>query len=149
MTKITSSTATAARHLTIYRPSLERYSPAHGTLIPLHAYDTTTARHGTIRKDGKRPIHNNWTKRNYSSPKIIKWCVLHNNNVGVRLPATVLVIDVDPRNGGTDGFDKLCKALGLDPSMFPCVKTGGGGWHYYMLKPADVRYATRWKITPA
>ena len=48
------------------------------------------------------------------------------------------MIDVDPRNGGDRGFQKLCFNLGLDPDEWPRVITGSGGWHCYMSKPADV-----------
>jgi hypothetical protein len=126
------------RLLTIHRDQMQRYS-AHGTLIPLHRYDATSARNGTIRKDGKRPIHNDWTKRDYpSAAKVIAHCEKHNRNVGVRLPADVVVIDIDPRNGGDEGWDNLTLELGLDEAIFPCVITGSGGRHYYARKPADV-----------
>lgn len=49
-----------------------------------------------------------------------------------------LVIDVDPRNGGKDGYAKLCETLGYDPrdkSGF-VVETGGGGWHVHFTRPA-------------
>src|SRR6185312_9028066 len=49
-----------------------------------------------------------------------------------------LVIDVDPRNGGTDGFVDLCLELGIDPATWPRVVTGSGGSHYYMTKPAGL-----------
>jgi hypothetical protein len=48
-------------------------------------------------------------------------------NLGVRLTAVQLVIDVDPRNGGVEGFKTLCRDLGLDPSKWPRVVTGSGG----------------------
>lgn len=49
-----------------------------------------------------------------------------------------LVIDVDPRNGGVQGYQALCDRLGYDPKdkagFF--VRTGGGGWHVYFKRPA-------------
>jgi hypothetical protein len=139
MTKTASNPTTAACPVTIHRPSVEQYSPAYGTLIPLHAHDSTTARNGTIRKDGKRPVHNDWTNREYPpADVVIAHCVKKNLNVGVRLPADVVVIDIDPRNGGNEGWDNFCMELGLDPSTYVGVLTGGGGIHYYFDKPADV-----------
>jgi len=44
-----------------------------------------------------------------------------------------LIIDIDPRNGGNEGYDQLVKDTGIDykdVSEF-VVETGGGGWHIY------------------
>ena len=113
-------------------------------LIPLHHY---AHEDGRGRKRGKSPKHGNWTnieKRRYSSfnPKkhMQEGC-----NVGVRLKADQLVLDVDPR-GFPDGedlttdnpFRRLCADVGLDADKYPRVETGGGGLHIYMTKPADV-----------
>ncbi|WP_051389635.1 bifunctional DNA primase/polymerase [Bradyrhizobium sp. Ec3.3] len=123
---------------TLQAPSLRRYSATHGTLIPLHRHDAESARHGSIRKDGKRPLHTDWTKRPYSSTKVLAWCLTNNHNVGVRLPASVVVVDIDPRNGGNEGWDNLCMEYGIDDAAWPCVITGSGGRHYYLAKPSDV-----------
>ena len=48
-----------------------------------------------------------------------------------------LVIDIDPRNGGAESYEKLCNDTGLDfkaESGF-VVYTGGGGWHIYYTRP--------------
>lgn len=42
----------------------------------------------------------------------------------VAIPNGRIVVDIDPRNGGT------CEAVGLDESAAD-VKTPGGGWHFY------------------
>ena len=57
---------------------------------------------------------------------------------GVVLQDTDLVVDVDPRNGGRESWDKLVMDLNLNTeeiysAMF--VRTGGGGVHFYMKKP--------------
>lgn len=44
-----------------------------------------------------------------------------------------LIIDIDPRNGGNEGYDQLVTDTGIDfkdDSEF-VVATGGGGWHIY------------------
>lgn len=44
-----------------------------------------------------------------------------------------IIIDIDPRNGGNDGYAQLVKDTGIDfkdVSGF-VVATGGGGWHIY------------------
>jgi len=48
----------------------------------------------------------------------------------VALPAGVVVLDFDPRNGGAPGD------LGLDPEAAD-VRTAGGGWHFY--RAGDLR----------
>lgn len=49
-----------------------------------------------------------------------------------------LVIDVDPRNGGNEGYAKLCERLGYDPKKRSgfVVRTGGAGWHIYFKRPS-------------
>lgn len=57
-------------------------------------------------------------------------------NVGI-VPgreAGLLVIDVDPRNGGRESIRELEKQLGRLPTG-PVVKSGGGGWHLYFRHP--------------
>ncbi len=130
--------ALSGTSLKIDGPSLAQYDADIWTLIPLHHFDATSTKHGHARKDGKRPIHFNWTTRAYVSRKVLAACVKDNRNVGVRLKPDQLVIDVDPRNGGDEGFDRLCLELGIDPDAFPCVITGSGGFHFYMSKPADL-----------
>jgi hypothetical protein len=106
--------------------------------IPLHRYDETRTVKGKTRQLGKAPIHKNWTTRHYRTDAVIKKCESDNRNMGARLRASDLVIDVDPRNGGDKGFADLCKDIGLDARLFPTVATGSGGLHLYGKKPADL-----------
>lgn len=48
-----------------------------------------------------------------------------------------IIIDIDPRNGGADSFDKLCKDTGIDYKAISghLVATGGGGWHIEFNRP--------------
>lgn len=63
-------------------------------------------------------------------------------NVGVRLGARDLVLDVDPRNfEGLDRLRQLERDLEIDLLGFPTVITGSGGFHIYMTIPDDVRLA--------
>lgn len=105
------------------------------TLIPLHTWDATSTRNGKPRKDGKRPLHKDWTTRAYDRAAVLEMA-RRGHNVGVRLNEHQLVVDVDPRNmpAGRDTFVELCEATGLDPDDFPHVRTGSGGYHYYMRK---------------
>lgn len=65
-------------------------------------------------------------------------------NFGVVLQETDLVIDIDPRNykEGDKPLKRLCEKLGIDlKKTAVAVQTGGGGWHLYYKKPADVHVA--------
>lgn len=62
-------------------------------------------------------------------------------NVGVRLSATDLVLDVDQRNfpEGRNTLYELGKELKVEWHQWPCVMTGSGGFHYYMKKAEGIR----------
>lgn len=120
------------------RRSLSAYSADTFTLIPLHKPEATRTKKGVTKKIGKSPLDKNWTVKTYNSAAVLKRCISENRNVGVRLKPDQLVIDVDPRNGGEDGFTNLCLNLGLDDARWPHVITGSGGSHFYLRKPADV-----------
>lgn len=54
--------------------------------------------------------------------------------IGATLPPGVIVVDVDPRNGGDDTME----ALAQDGCALPetrLVRTGGRGWHHYLGVP--------------
>ncbi len=136
-----SITSKPKHQVSILADEFEAYIAASYVLIPLYRwYDRHTVKTKAgkpvikdgkplIRLDGKRPLHKNWTTRNdYVSRDVLALCLKEQRNVGVRLTAAQLVVDVDPRNGGNEGFAKLCADLGLDPSGWPRVITGSGGW---------------------
>lgn len=122
----------------INRKALEAYDPAEFTLIPLHRHDETRTKKGVSRKVGKAPLDFNWTTRDYDSRKTLARCLKENRNVGVRLTEEQLAIDVDPRNGGAEGFAQLCADAGLVEEDFPRVKTGSDGLHVLMSKPSGL-----------
>lgn len=57
-------------------------------------------------------------------------------NVGIALPPKVIVLDVDPRHGGTDSLHRLTDQHGPIPATLVCV-TGrrDGGCHFYLTHP--------------
>jgi hypothetical protein len=59
-------------------------------------------------------------------------------NVGVRTGNGLLVLDIDPRNGGVESLAALQKEHGAIP-LTVTVRTGGGGLHYYFRAAASVR----------
>lgn len=103
---------------------LKAYADAGYTLTPLK---------------GKVPIKKDWTKTQYSSdpdPRDFP------ENFGVVLQDVDLVIDCDPRNykDGINSFQKLQNDIGwsIKNTSIPVVRTGGGGLHVYLKKPADL-----------
>lgn len=118
---------------------LTQYLATGWQLIPLHAHDFYDMQKGKKRERGKSPFHPNWTKRPYVSKEQIAH-MKKGSNVGVRLRAEDLVVDVDPRNfkEGDDPLARLCTDCGINPDLYPTVETGSGGLHIYMKKPTDV-----------
>ncbi|MGA6149905.1 bifunctional DNA primase/polymerase [Stenotrophomonas sp. NPDC077461] len=116
------------------------------TLIPLHRWDAKDTRG---RDRGKTPRDGAWQSREYDSREVVEQARRDGRNVGVRLPPTWMVLDVDPRNfGGKDDPDnaagrdplaELARDAMLDLSACPHVVTGSGGHHYWFRKPADVQ----------
>lgn len=49
------------------------------------------------------------------------------------------VLDVDPRNGGSESLAKLIAQYGELPETLSC-QTGGGGWHFYFRYTSPARF---------
>lgn len=122
---------------------LSPYLDAEFTLIPLHKYDATSTKKGKDGKQivvqrGKSPFHKNWTTRAYTdNDGALAHMEQRGWNVGVRLRADQVVIDVDPRNfdEGDDPLARLASDFKLDLDNAPTVITGSGGKHIYFTKP--------------
>ena len=84
--------------------------------------------------NGKKPVDSRWQTRDYDSAAVVA-AAEGRHNVGVRIPRDLLVVDVDPRNGGGESFARLIEDAHLDLSVYPIVRTGGGGLHVYMRLP--------------
>ena len=126
------------------KADLARYPLDTFTLIPLHKHDAErTMPNGKTLPMGKAPRHKNWQRRAVSpsdSRAVITECLAQGINVGVRITDEQLIVDIDPRNGGDDGWRNLCHDIGIDEDAYPMVITGSGGRHVYMSKlPGKVR----------
>lgn len=59
-------------------------------------------------------------------------------NIGVRPPAGVIVLDVDPRNGGDTALERLTRQHGLLPPTLT-ARTGSGGQHIWVTYTGRAR----------
>jgi hypothetical protein len=58
-------------------------------------------------------------------------------NIGVRLPANVFVVDVDPRNGGSESVRNIEATYGPFPHTLTVISgRGDGGCHRYYRRPS-------------
>ena len=108
-------------------------------LIKLNRWNATRAQVGEVEQLGKVPLRG-WRTAEPLTENAAREHMLGGGNIGIRLRKTDLVVDVDPRNfpEGRNTFRELCAALTVDPDDWPHVHTGGGGYHYYLTKPAEL-----------
>src|SRR5690349_14165072 len=77
------------------------------------------------------------------------WPQRRRMNIGIltRTPSGIIVLDVDPKDGGTESMQALIERHGQLPHTF-IAQTGTGGWHFYFQMPDfDVRNSVS-KIAP-
>ncbi len=94
-----------------------------------------------LRRRDKVPADKRWQERDYDQAEVLERAKRDGLNLGVRLPADVVVVDVDPRNfpEGRDSLAELASVFGLPLASAPHVLTGNlshPGHHFYFLKPA-------------
>ena len=94
-------------------------------------------------KTAKTPYIKNWQNDASNNPKLINewWNQWPEAGVAIHTgKSKLIVVDVDPRNGGEESFKSLIKAHGADWLSKYKVKTGGGGTHYYYQVAGNVEY---------
>jgi len=66
------------------------------------------------------------------------WTRCPDANIGIRTgrESGLVVLDIDPRNGGDESLEDLRAAYGDLPETVSCL-TGGGGSHHYFAHPGD------------
>lgn len=123
----------------------KKYHDAGLSLVNLHPIENGKCGCGNpdCKMAGKHPQNSNWQIMIGLSNQFELIENYHNFNMlctgfGWLLEDHHLVVDVDPKNGGFESFDKLCEKV---PQLKECgvgVKTGGGGFHLYYNKPAEL-----------
>lgn len=98
---------------------------------------------------GKVPVQKGWIDRAFNNDDTLQQAKRTGCNLGVRLKDVHLVLDVDPRNGGEDSIARLSSAIGIDLAEWtPVTRTGSGGLHLWMKKPAGLDVQGKLKDFP-
>lgn len=92
---------------------------------------------------GKTPRDKGWSTNDYSHYDFTSW-LEYGGNVGFRLLANQVVLDVDPRNNGPQSLEWLYwDSPEFRESVFRAPRTRSGrddgGMHYYFSKDPDIR----------
>lgn len=86
-----------------------------------------------LRPSDKRPRDKRWLVTDYSDADLDR-AVAAGANVGLRLTASQIALDYDPRNAAPDTLARLGE---LVPTLgeAPCCATCGGGFHWFYALP--------------
>jgi putative DNA primase/helicase len=86
----------------------------------------------------KKPTISDWVNAASADPTVIRgwFSEASDLNVGILTGQSVglLVVDIDPRNGGDESLKRLMADIGDFPPTVTCL-TGGEGLHFYFLPP--------------
>jgi len=109
-------------------------------VVPLHGVvrGRCTCGRRSCSSSGKHPILPRWPEAATTDPETIRswWRRWPRANVGIATEAAsgLLVLDVDPRNGGDEALCGLEERHGPLPETVVAL-TGGGGRHVYFRDP--------------
>ena len=95
-----------------------------------------------LRQKGKESILKDWPNMASNEPnQIDDWFKNTNNNAGILTGKVnrILVIDIDPKNGGLESLKQLENEIGpIKDSSNYVVQTGSGGYHIYFAYPEEL-----------
>jgi putative DNA primase/helicase len=123
----------------------QKYSGLGWKIFPVHSVDddskcTCSQSHGEPKDAGKHPAVGEWNVRATSDENTINgwWETNNNYNIGVFCqPSGFFVIDVDPRSGGVESFDKFEELLDY---CLPKTVTAYTGFYMHEGKPFRGRH---------
>lgn len=137
--------------LTFYPPTSHHQKPLVTAIqyanlglrvIPLHTVrngSCTCWQGSSCSAPGKHPRLRGWPRKASTDEGTIRrwWKTWPGANVGIVSgpESGILVLDIDPRNGGGASFSKLEAEIGPMPATVETL-TGGGGRHLYFLHPS-------------
>lgn len=121
------------------------------SVIPVHALTDKSPGGCTCgRPDcpnpGKHPAEGAWQLSSYISTADCYTLFMEDSrrpNAGILTGSKsgIIVLDIDPRNGGEEGLIELLETYGGMPDTYT-VKTGSGGWHFYFQLPEGMDLAS-------
>jgi hypothetical protein len=133
--------------VTAQREAALAYAEAGALVLPLHTpvTDGCSCRHAECASTGKHPRTLRGLDDATSSIETVTrwWHMWPTANAGVRPPKGVVILDVDPRNGGGTSLQILQRKHGILPPT-QTVATGGGGLHIWVTFYGP----TRGKVAP-
>ena len=118
--------------MTVNTKQLQPYLDDGCDLIPIHVWNKQIKG----KERGKTPVDFDWPSRTYTKETINK-AIKSGRNMGFRIGAFDLVVDMDPRNyDGVNVEEMIAELFGyfdMDEMLADnrSVKTGGGGYHIY------------------
>jgi putative DNA primase/helicase len=117
-------------------------------VLPIHGIldGQCTCGNNNCRSPGKHPLTKHGVHDATADIEQVKVWYRENPHANVAIAtgrkADLLVLDIDPRNGGDKSLNKAKEELGKLPRTV-AVDTGGGGRHYYLQSPEDFDTATQ------
>ena len=100
-------------------------------------YTTAGKRLIRVGNNVKIPIDRNYNK----VPTKLEVLQAHQGNFAWKIESTDLVVDVDPRNGGTESLEMLCAKMGT-PTLLKTVLTPQLGAHIYLARNPLIKLKT-------
>lgn len=124
----------------------DHLAPAEVRAEPL--FDLVAAGYELMPVDGKKAAFTGWQTAEPMTAEAAAERLAGGGNVGVRLRATDLVIDWDPRDpkAEPDGLARFLAEFGL--AAHPHVRTGGGGVHVYLTVPEGRELVGNKRVRP-
>lgn len=119
------------------------YANAGWCVIPLHSVEAgggCSCRRPDCTSPGKHPRVPDWPSRATTDRDQVGkwWRMWPRANVGLVTGDGLVVVDVDPRNGGLVTLAELEAEHGRFDTR--TAETGGGGLHFYFRAPPDLLY---------
>lgn len=118
-----------------------RYATSALAVLPLHSVRDDRCTCGKACKSpGKHPLTCNGKDDATTDPTQVTtwWDRWPWANIGIRPPAGVIVLDVDPRNGGATALLALARQHALLPRTLT-ARTGSGGLHIWLAYAGRAR----------
>ena len=98
----------------------------------------------TERSIGKVPLTRNGLKDASTDPAVVRsyWTQYPRANIGIAIPESFFVLDIDTEHNGFNSLTPLQEAIGLLPETLQ-ITTGSGGVHLWYKTDQPIKNTTR------